>query len=202
MPPPLSGSAGGCPAVWSISHYREYSSRECTVQSPHPCGSSCGAPHLDRRPPPGLCTGSPVTGCCYGPRYILAGLGPAALGYCPCCWPVGSAGSPQCARPWGCGLLFPFPHQPSVCGTSTAIWRLFTGVRACRILCVPCAMSWGSWLLFTGVPAQCVVLRVRCPAPVCSCSLLCPLHALCCMCGVLGHLAPVDWYARSVHCIA
>ena len=28
-----------------------------------PCGLICGASLLGRQPPPGLCTGSPVTGC-------------------------------------------------------------------------------------------------------------------------------------------
>ena len=54
---------------------------------------------------------------------------------------------------------------------------------------------------YTGVPAQCVVLRVRCPGPLGSCSPVCFLGALCCMCGVLGHLAPVHRCARSVRCI-
>ena len=66
MPPLLSGSSGGCPAVWSISHQRGYCSREFMVRPPHPGGSSCGAPLLCKRTPPGLCTGSPVTGCFHG----------------------------------------------------------------------------------------------------------------------------------------
>ena len=51
----------GCLPVWSISHHRGYSSRESTAQSPQPCGSSCQAPLLHRRTPPGLCAGSLVT---------------------------------------------------------------------------------------------------------------------------------------------
>ena len=45
--------------------------------------------------------------------------------------------------------------------------------------------------LFTGVPAPCVVLRVRCPGPLGSCSLLRPLGTLVCLGGVLGPLDPV-----------
>ena len=61
-----------------------------------------------------------------------------------------------------------------------------------------CAVSWATWLLFNGVPAWRVVLRVRCPGPLGSCSPVCPLGALCCVCGVLGHLVPVHRCARWV----
>ena len=63
---------------------------------------------------------------------------------------------------------------------------------ACSVCCVACAVSWASWLLFTGVLARCVALHVRCPQPLGSCSLVCPRGLLCCMCGVLGPLAPVQ----------
>ena len=63
-------------------------------------------------------------------------------------------------------------------------------------------MSSATWLLFTGVPARCVVLRVRCPGVLGSCSPVCPRGLLCCVCGVLGHLAPVHQCARSVCCVA
>ena len=52
------------------------------------------------------------------------------------------------------------------------------------VCCVVCAVSWATWLLFTGVPAGCVVLRVRCPGPLGSCSPVRPLGVLCCVCGV------------------
>ena len=64
-----------------------------------------------------------------------------------------------------------------------------------------CAVSWATWLLFTGVPAWCMVSRVRCPGPLGSCSPVCPLGALSCVCGVLGHLAPVHRCAHSVLCV-
>ena len=73
---------------------------------------------------------------------------------------------------------------------------------ACALCCFACAVSWARWLLFTGVPARYVVLRVRCPGPLGSCSPVCPLGALLCVCGVLGHLAPVHRCARSVDCVA
>ena len=73
---------------------------------------------------------------------------------------------------------------------------------ACSVCCVACAVSWAAWLLFTDVPAQCVVLCVRCPGPLGSCSPVRPLGVLCCVCGVLRHLAPVHQSARSVCCVA
>ena len=97
--------------------------------------------------------------------------------YRSCHWPGGSAGSPLCVRPMGC-WFFPVPRPPYVC-----------------------AVSWATWLMFTGVPARCVVLRVRCPGPLGSCSPVCLLGVLCCVCGVLGHLAPVHRCARSVCCV-
>ena len=74
--------------------------------------------------------------------------------------------------------------------------------RACLVRCVVCAVSWATWLLFTGVLARRRVLRVRCPGPLGFCSPACLLSALCCVCGVLGHLAPVHRCARSASGVA
>ena len=68
--------------------------------------------------------------------------------------------------------------------------------------CVASAVSWATWLLVTGAPPCCVSLLVRCPGPLGSCSLVCPRGLLCCVCGVLGNLAPVHQCARSVFCVA
>ena len=70
------------------------------------------------------------------------------------------------------------------------------------VCCVACAVSWATWLLFTGVPARCVALRVRYPGPLGCCSPMCPRGLLCCVCGVLGHLAPVHRCARVIRCVA
>ena len=115
---------------------------------------------------------------CHGPRCSLAALGPVALEYRSCHWPGGSAGSPQCVRPMG-RWFFLVPRPPYMC-----------------------AVSWAAWLLFTGVPARFVVLCVRCPGPLGSCSPVCSLGVLCCVCGVPGHLAPVHRCARWVCCVA
>ena len=105
---------------------------------------------------------------------------------------------------------------------SWATWLLFTGVLAWCVVLVcgvlgnfapvhlcarlvlyaVCAVSWATQLLFTGVPARCVVLPVRCPGPHNSRSPVCSLGALCCVCGVLGHWAPVHRCARSLRCVA
>ena len=98
--------------------------------------------------------------------------------------------SPVCVlRPLLClcgvlGHLAPFPH----CGRS--------------VCCAACAVSWATWLLVTGAPAWCVALLVRCPLPLDSCSPVCLLGVLFCMCGVLGHCAPVHRCPRSVCCVA
>ena len=68
--------------------------------------------------------------------------------------------------------------------------------------CVAFAVSWTTQLLFTSVPARCVVSLVRCPGPLGSCSPVCSLGAWCCVCGPLGHLAPLLQCARSVRCFA
>ena len=111
---------------------------------------------------------------CHGPRCSLAGLGPVALEYRSCHWPGGSAGSPQRVPPMGC-WFFPVHRPPYVC-----------------------AVSWATWLPVTGVPARCVALRLRCPGPLGSCSLVHPFGALLCLCCVLGHLAPDHRCARVV----
>ena len=73
---------------------------------------------------------------------------------------------------------------------------------ACSVFCFVCAVSWATGLLFTGVPARFVVLCLRCPGPLGSCSPVCPLGMLCCVCGVLGPLAPVHRCACWVCCVA
>ena len=75
--------------------------------------------------------------------------------------------------------------------------------RCARVVCcVVSAASWATWLLFSGAPARCGVLQLRRPGPLGSRSPLCPPGALCCMCGVLSHLAPVHRCACSVCCFA
>ena len=113
---------------------------------------------------------------CHGLRCSLAGLGPVPLEYRSCHWPRGSAGSPQCVRPMGY-WFFPVPRPPYVC-----------------------AVSWAVGLLFTGVPARFAVVRLRCPGPAGSCSPVCSLGVLCCMCGPLSHWAPVHRCACCVRC--
>ena len=104
-----------------------------------------------------------------------------------CPWPLGSC-SP--VRPLGALLC--------CCGVPGHLAPDHQFARLVR--CFACAVSWATWILFSGVPARCVVLRVQCPGPLRSCSPVCPLRASLCMCGVLGHLAPVHTRARSVCC--
>ena len=87
-----------------------------------------------------------------------------------------------------------FPGRLGSCSPVCKLRVLFCGcgvlghlapVRRCvRLLCcVACAVSWATWLLLTGVHAGRVVLRVRCPKPLVSCSLVCTLPC-CVACAV------------------
>ena len=114
------------------------------------------------------------------PCVVLCVRCPGPLGSCS---PVYSLGMLCCL----CGVL----------GHLSPVQRC-----VCSVGCVACAVSWAIWLLFTGVLAPCVVLRVWCPGGLGSCSPLCSLGMLCCLCGVLGYLAPVHCGARSVRCLA
>ena len=99
-----------------------------------------------------------------------------------------------------CSPVCPLGVLFCVCG----VLGLPAPVHRCArsVCCFVCAVSWASRLLFSGVPARCVVLRVRCPGPPGSCSPVCPLGVLCCVCGVMGLPAPVHLCARSVCCFA
>ena len=107
----------------------------------------------------------------------------------------------RCPGPLGsCSLVCLLCLLFCLCGV---LGHLAPVHRCARVVCcVVSAVSWATWLLFTGVPAWCVVLRLRCPGPLGSRSPVCPLGVLCCVCSVLGHLAPVHRCARSVCCFA
>ena len=106
----------------------------------------------------------------------------------------------RCLGPLGsCSPVCPLGVLCCMCDVLGGLAPVHRGARS--VHCFACAVSWATWLLFTGVPAWCVVLLVRCPGPLGSCSLVCPLRVLCCVCSVLGHLAPVHRCARSVCCL-
>ena len=168
--------------------------------------------------PPGSC--SPV--CPLGVLCFMCGV----LGHlAPVHWCARAVCCVACAVSWATWLLFTgvparcvvsrvrCPGPPGSCspvcplGVFCCVYGvlgLLAPVHRCArsVGCVACAVSWASWLPFTGVPAPCVVLRVRCPGPPGSCSPVCPLGLLCCVCGVLGHLAPVHRCALSMCCVA
>ena len=168
--------------------------------------------------PPGSC--SPV--CPLGVLFCVCGVLGLLAPVHRCARSVRCVG---CAMSWACWLLFrgvparcfvsrvQCPGPPGSCSPVCplgvlccvcGVLGLLAPVHRCArsVCCVACAVSWASWLLFTGVPARCVVLRVRCPGPPGSCSPVCPLGVLFCVCGVLGLLAPVHRCARSVCCFA
>ena len=133
-------------------------------------------------------------------------------GTAPAAGPVGRLGRPGASDPWGVGFFLslapyvctcvrrpgplgscspvcPFGVLCCLCGVLGHLAPVHRCARSVR--CFACVVSWATWLLFTIAPARCVALRVRCPGPLGSCSPVCPSGLLCCVCGVLGHLAPV-----------
>ena len=112
--------------------------------------------------------------------------------FCLCVRCPGSLGS--CSPGCPLGVLF------CLCGVLGHLAPVHRCARSVR--CFACSVSWAIWLMFTGVPAWFIVLRVRCPGPLGSCSPVCPLGVLFCLCGVLGQLTPVHRCARSVRCFA
>ena len=105
---------------------------------------------------------------------------------------------------------------PGPLGSSSPLCSLGALCRVCGVLallalfhrcarsacCVACAVSCATWHLFTVVHARCVVLHVRCPGLLGSCSPVWSFGLLCCVCGVLGHLAPVHGCVCSACCVA
>ena len=121
-------------------------------------------------------------------------------GTAPAAGLFGRLGRPSASEQWGVGSFLSLgrPTCACVCGVLSHLPPVHR--CTCSVRCFACALSWATWLLLTGAPAQCVVLLVRCPRPLGSCSPVCPLGALCCLCGVLGHLAAVHRCASSVRC--
>ena len=106
----------------------------------------------------------------------------------------------RCPGPLGsCSPVRPLGVVGCVCGVPGPLAPVYQCAR--WVCCVACAVSWATWLLFAGAPAPCVALRARCPGPLGSCSPVCLLCLLFCLCGVLGHLAPVHRCARAVCCV-
>ena len=158
-----------------------------------------------------LSLGRPTCVQCPGPLGSCSRVCPRGLLCCVCGVLGHLAPVHRCARSLCCSrVLCPGPvgsRSPvrllgvlcCVCGVPGHLAPVQRCARS--VCCFACAVSWATWLLFTGVPARCVVLRVRCPGPLGSCSPVCPLGVLLCVCGVLGHLTPVHRCARSVCCV-
>ena len=130
---------------------------------------------------------------------VLCARCPGPLGSCSpvcrlgvlcvrCRWPVGSC-SAVCQLSVLCGVGGVLGH--------------FAPVHGCarRVCCVVRSVSLAPWLPLTGVPARCVVLCVACPWPLGSWSLVGPPGVLCCVSGVLGHLAAVHRCTCAVCCV-
>ena len=72
------------------------------------------------------------------------------------------------------------PSCPSAALRVCSVLGRWAPVHRCAraVCCGASAVFWASWLLFTGVLARCVVLHVRCPGPLGSCSPVCVLCAV------------------------
>ena len=149
---------------------------------------------------------------CPGPLGSCSPLCPLGVLFCLCGVLGQLAPAHRCARSVRCLCVW-CPWRTGFCSPLCPLGALFCFCRvqghsapvhesACSACCVACVVSWATWLLFTDVPARHVVLHVRCPGPLGSCSPVCPLCVLYSVCGVLGHLAPVHRCARSVRCFA
>ena len=129
------------------------------------------------------------------------GSDPQSWGTPPAAGLMGRLSRPSAPDPWGVVCYCPSLGRPWCARVCDVLGHLAPVHRcACSVCCVPSAVSWATCLLFTAVPARCPVLRVRCPGPLSSCSWVCSLGVLPCVCGVLGHLAPVHRCVCSVPC--
>ena len=137
----------------------------------------------------------PYVCACVWCRRPLGACSPVCVHAVFCVFPVrcpGSLGS--------CSPVFPLIAVHSVC----SVLGLLAPVHRCdrSVRCVVCAVSSATQLLFTCVSARCVGLHVWCPAGLRSCLPLRSLSALCCVCGVLLHLAPVHGCSCPRCCVA
>ena len=106
-----------------------------------------------------------------------------------------------CPRPLGsCSPVCPLGVLCCACGVLGHLAPVHRVARS--VCCVVCVVFWATLLLFSCAPARFVASRVRRPGPLGSCSPVCPLLVLFCVCRVLGLVAPVHRCARSVFCVA
>ena len=186
MPPPVGGSSGGCPAVWSISHHRGIAPASLRYDRLTPVARVAG---------PRCLAGDPLLGCvparlssvasmalgdvCHGPRCSLAGLGPVALEYRSCHLPGGPAGSPQCVRPWGCSLWCLVPLL-----TSVHVRVRCPGPRgACSPVCALCAVRVCCWWLCPSSSPPNFLFSVLHTSSTCA-SIWAPRHMSTCTTGL------------------
>ena len=128
---------------------------------------------------------------CHGPRRSQAVLRPVALEYRSCHWSGGSAASPQCVQPWGCGSLCPVPPPPSLRARVRCPWPLdaCSPVRgpvvflarcpwtlgACSLVRALCAVRVCGWWLRSGPPPSSFFLPLFVFLFLCALVLLCVL---------------------------
>ena len=139
-------------------------------------------------------------------RCVLGHLAPvhrcARLASCAACavtlstWLLFTVRYARCVV-WRVRCPGPLGSCSSVCTLGALCWVCcvlghLSPVHGCvrSACCAACTLFWATWLPFTSVHLG-VLCCVRCPGPLGCCSPVCKLGVLCCVCDVLGHLAPV-----------
>ena len=155
MPPPVGGSLGGGPAVWSISHHRGVLLPRVYSTAASPPWLGLRGPPAWQRPPPGLCAGTRVIICFNGSgrrlpwsaiqpgRARTSGLGVPLL---PLAWLVGWIAPVH--PTWGCRRLRPVSFLPSV----HVCVRCPGPCGACSPVCALCAVCVCCWWLCPSTP--------------------------------------------------
>ena len=200
---------GDTPSLWRarMAPWRALLAPGCgQVHGSGVCLRGGGLGLLSPRPPPlPLCPFTSACPACLPSLYPLGCPG-RMVGLGDLTWCFSPAIRRGLCLLWGVGCSCGAPRR--VYGV---LGHLAPVHRCARSVCgVVCAASLATWLLFTGVHALRVALRVRCPGPLGSCSLVClpwcavlcapvcVLVVLCCSCRVVGHVVPVHRRARLV----
>ena len=185
MPPPLGGSSGGLPSRV------EYLSPQ-GVLLPLVYGTTASPPWLELRGHSAWQVTPSWTVCRLACHRLLPWLRVMFAMVPDAAWP----GSHQ--WPWSTA---PATGPVGRLGRSSASdpWGIGSFLSLGRPTCVQCPGPLGSCSpVFL---ARFAVVRLRCPGPAGSCSPVCSLGVLFCMCGVLGHWAPVHRCACCVRCV-
>ena len=180
-----------------------------------PCGVSLTTRHITlaslryvriisvaRVPEPRCLAGDRLLGCVPAHPWLVVSMASVVVGHGLPCSLAGirlvALEYGSCYWPGGSAGL-PQCVRTSECGLLCPVPLLPCFVVSVRCVVLRMRYPWpiGSCSLLCTLGVLCV----RCPWPIGSCSTVCPLGVLCCVCGFLGHLATVQRCARSACCV-